>query len=118
VTAAAGPQRVGPPRGRRALRSELTARPSAAAAPTVRDVLDPRDLATGPAEVAARQRSPETRRTYAAVYRTFAAFPRLGGLEACKPSRAISPGLTPAHYEPIPGRLEMHAHRVLRVLGN
>ena len=38
------------------------------------EVIDPRGLAARAAEVAARQRSPETRRTYAAVYRSFAAF--------------------------------------------
>ena len=38
------------------------------------EVLDPTGLAARAAEVAARQRSPETRRTYAAVYRTFTAF--------------------------------------------
>jgi hypothetical protein len=38
------------------------------------EVLDPAALAVRAAEVAARQRSPETRRTYAAVYRSFAAF--------------------------------------------
>ena len=54
--------------------SELTARPSEAASAVRGEVLDPRDLASRAAEVAARQRSPETRRTYTAVYRTFAAF--------------------------------------------
>jgi site-specific recombinase XerD len=44
-----------------------------ASAPAVRgEVIDPRGARA--AEVAARQRSPETRRTYAAVYRSFAAF--------------------------------------------
>ena len=38
------------------------------------EVLDPSGLAARAAEVASRQRSPETRRTYAAVYRTFTAF--------------------------------------------
>jgi site-specific recombinase XerD len=38
------------------------------------EVVDPAGLAARAAEVAARQRSPETRRTYAAVYRTFGAF--------------------------------------------
>jgi site-specific recombinase XerD len=38
------------------------------------EVIDPGGLAARAAEVAARQRSPETRRTYAAVYRSFAAF--------------------------------------------
>lgn len=37
-------------------------------------VVDPAGLAARAAEVAARQRSPETRRTCAAVYRTFGAF--------------------------------------------
>jgi integrase len=40
----------------------------------VGDVIDPAGLAGRAAEVAARQRSPETRRTYAAVYRSFGAF--------------------------------------------
>ena len=38
------------------------------------DVLDPSGLAARAPEVASRQRSPDTRRTYAAVYRTFTAF--------------------------------------------
>ena len=38
------------------------------------ELLDPAGLAARASEVAARQRSPETRRTYAAVYRTFCAF--------------------------------------------
>jgi len=38
------------------------------------EIVDPAGLAARAAEVAARQRSPETRRTYAAVYRTFCAF--------------------------------------------
>lgn len=38
------------------------------------EVLDPASLAARAAEVAARQRSPDTRRTYAAVYRSFGAF--------------------------------------------
>jgi site-specific recombinase XerD len=42
-------------------------------APAV-EVVDPAGLGARAAEVAARQRSPETRRTYAAVYRTFGAF--------------------------------------------
>jgi hypothetical protein len=46
--------------------------PSAAWA--VGDVVDPAGLAVRAAEVAARERSPETRRTYAAVYRCFGAF--------------------------------------------
>jgi site-specific recombinase XerD len=38
------------------------------------ELLDPAGLVTRAAEVAARQRSPETRRTYAAVYRSSCAF--------------------------------------------
>jgi hypothetical protein len=38
------------------------------------DVFDPSGLPARAAEVASWQRSPETRRTYAAVYRTFTAF--------------------------------------------
>jgi hypothetical protein len=38
------------------------------------EVVDPAGLAARAAEVAACQRSPETRRTYAAVYRSFSAF--------------------------------------------
>lgn len=38
------------------------------------EVIDPRSLAVQAVEVAARQRSPETRRTYTAVYRSFTAF--------------------------------------------
>jgi hypothetical protein len=38
------------------------------------DVVDPASLAERVAEVAARQRSPETRCNYAAVYRSFDAF--------------------------------------------
>src|SRR3954447_1882141 len=45
-----------------------------APAVTAVDVVDPAGLAARAAEVAARQRSPETRRTYAGVYRAFAAF--------------------------------------------
>ena len=40
----------------------------------VGELLDPAGLAARASEVAARQRSPETRRTYATVYRTFCAF--------------------------------------------
>ena len=40
----------------------------------VGELVDPAGLAVRAAEVAARQRSPETRRTYAAVYRSFGAF--------------------------------------------
>lgn len=50
---------------------ELALAPGAAVAG---DVVDPAGLAMRAAEVAARQRSPETRRTYAAVYRGFGAF--------------------------------------------
>src|SRR3954454_2949634 len=45
-----------------------------AAAAIAAGVVDPAGLAARAAEVAARQRSPETRRTYAAVYRSFATF--------------------------------------------
>jgi hypothetical protein len=38
------------------------------------ELVDSGGLAVRTAEVAARQRSPETRRTYAAVYRPFGAF--------------------------------------------
>lgn len=38
------------------------------------EIVAPAGLAARAAEVAARQRSPETRRTYAAVYRSFGAF--------------------------------------------
>ena len=49
--------------------------PTAVARSAVRgELLDPAGLAARASEVAARQRSPETRRTYAAVYRTFCAF--------------------------------------------
>jgi site-specific recombinase XerD len=54
-------------------------------APAV-EVVDPAGLAARAVEVAARQRSPETRRTYAAVYRGFAAF--------------LGPGATPADVTP------------------
>jgi site-specific recombinase XerD len=56
--------------------SELTARPPGSTPERALsgEVVDPRGLASRAAEVAARQRSPETRRTYAAVYRSFAAF--------------------------------------------
>jgi integrase family protein with SAM-like domain len=54
--------------------SELTARPSGSAPAVSGDLVDPRGPAARAAEVAARQRSPDTRHTYAAVYRTFAAF--------------------------------------------
>src|SRR5687767_14199204 len=41
---------------------------------TAVEFIDPAGLAGRAAEVAARQRAPETRRTYAAVYRAFGAF--------------------------------------------
>jgi hypothetical protein len=47
--------------------SELAARRSASAIAVSGEVIDPRGLAVRADEVAARQRSPETRRTYAAV---------------------------------------------------
>jgi hypothetical protein len=47
---------------------------SPVSAAAVAELIDPSRLAARAAEVAARQRSPETRRTYAAVYRTFGAF--------------------------------------------
>ncbi len=56
-------------------------------AAAVGEVLDPGGLAALAAEVAARQRSPETRRTYAAVYRSFCTF--LG-------PKASAAALTPA----------------------
>ena len=77
--------------------SELTARPSASAPAVSGEMVDPRGLAARAAEVAARHRSPETRRTYAAVYRTFAAF--LG------PS-AVAADLTPAAVRAYRDRLE------------
>jgi hypothetical protein len=42
---------------------------SPVSAAAVGELIDPSGLAARAAEVAARQRSPETRRTYAAVYR-------------------------------------------------
>jgi site-specific recombinase XerD len=54
--------------------SELAARRFASAPALRGEVIDPRGLTARAAEVAARQRSPATRRTYAAVYRSFAAF--------------------------------------------
>ena len=42
--------------------------------PIAGELVDPGGLTVRAAEVAARQRSPETRRTYAAVYRAFGAF--------------------------------------------
>lgn len=50
------------------------------------ELVDPAALAVRAAEVAARQRSPETRRTYAAVYRAFCAF--------------LGPDATPADLTP------------------
>jgi len=50
------------------------------------EILDPDSLAARAAEVASRQRSPETRRTYATVYRAFVAFTG---------SPAVADGLTP-----------------------
>jgi hypothetical protein len=50
---------------------ELQPTATALVAAIAADVLDPPDLTVLAAEVAARQRSPETRRTYAAVYRSF-----------------------------------------------
>jgi site-specific recombinase XerD len=50
------------------------------------EVVDPAGLTARAAEVAARQRSPETRRTYAAVYRSFGAF--------------LGPDATPADVTP------------------
>jgi len=51
----------------------LAARVAPAAA-DVAEVVDPGHLAARAAEVASRQRSPQTRRTYAAVYRSLVAF--------------------------------------------
>jgi site-specific recombinase XerD len=50
------------------------------------ELIDPGGLTVRAAEVAARQRSPETRRTYAAVYRAFGAF--------------LGPDATPADLTP------------------
>jgi site-specific recombinase XerD len=61
------------------------------------EVLDPSSLAAVAAEVAERQRSPETRRTYAAVYRTFGAF--------LDPD-AMAEALTPAAVRAYRDRLE------------
>jgi site-specific recombinase XerD len=54
-------------------------------------------LAARAAEVAARQRSPETRRTYAAVYRSFVSF--LG-------PHALTEDMTPAAVQKYRDRLE------------
>jgi site-specific recombinase XerC len=53
---------------------ELQATTVTATSTVTGELLDPADLLTRAAEVAARQRSPETRRTYAAVYRGLCAF--------------------------------------------
>ena len=53
--------------------TELTRPPSGSASVVTGEVVSSDALAATAAEVAARQRSPETRRTYAAVYRTFCA---------------------------------------------
>jgi len=83
-------------------------------------LVDAGGLAALAAEAAARQRSPETRRTYAAVYRSFGAF--LGpdatpeGLtpEAVRRYRGAPPrGRSP----PAPGNRQVHelvGHRPLR----
>jgi hypothetical protein len=47
---------------------------SARVTPVAADVIDVGALAARAAEVASRQRSPQTRRTYAAVYRSLVAF--------------------------------------------
>jgi site-specific recombinase XerD len=47
---------------------------SPVSAAAIGEIIDPGGLAARAAEVATRQRSPETRRTYAAVYRAFGAF--------------------------------------------
>jgi hypothetical protein len=60
--------------------------PQHTASGTTSEVLDPAGLTARAAEVAARQRSPETRRTYAAVYRALVMFLR---------STASPPDLTP-----------------------
>ena len=56
------------------------------AAAIVGEIVDPGALATLAAEASARQRSPETRRTYAAVYRSFGVF--------------LGPNATPADLTP------------------
>jgi site-specific recombinase XerD len=58
----------------RSMAKELQHTAVAATSAVTGELLDPASLATRAAEVAARQRSPETRRTYAAVYRGFGAF--------------------------------------------
>jgi hypothetical protein len=76
VAAAQRPKRAGPSRGGRAAVSELATRPprSTPERALAGELVDPGGLTVRAAEVAARQRSPETRRTYAAVYRAFGAF--------------------------------------------
>jgi hypothetical protein len=54
--------------------TELVRPQSGSASVVTGEVVSPAGLAVTASEVAARQRSPETRRTYAAVYRTFCAF--------------------------------------------
>ena len=57
-----------------AMGAELEAPSRSPAAAVVGELVDACGLAALAAEAAARQRSPETRRTYAAVYRSFGAF--------------------------------------------
>ena len=57
-----------------AMAKELQSVTTARTTGVVGELLDPAGLAARASEVAARQRSPETRRTYATVYRTFCAF--------------------------------------------
>lgn len=84
--------------------------PAAAAltnAAVVGEVVDPAGLAVRAAEVAARHRSPETRRTYAAVYRTFTVF--LGAHTTAKDltpeaARAYRGALERAGRSPATGR--------------
>jgi hypothetical protein len=58
--------------------SQVQPAASALATTVVGELVDPGGLAACAAEIAARQRSPETRRTYAAVYRAFAPVLALG----------------------------------------
>lgn len=76
MAAAQRPKRTGPSRGGRAAVSELATRPprSTPERALAGELVDPGGLTVRAAEVAARQRSPETRRIYAAVYRAFGAF--------------------------------------------
>jgi hypothetical protein len=76
AAAAQRSKRTGPPRGARAAVSELATvrRVDAGTRAQRRRGRFARPRRPGGAEVAARPRAPETRRTYAAVYRTFAAF--------------------------------------------